>query len=223
MLNDTFTFNSIASSMRPSSMLTPARLCKSLHASVGASARRALATAASSGQPLTIKPSPQEIASARLGQRSIQRALEALTHDGLVVVEDVVDPASIDALNAVMVKDARTLMARGEAGPFNYNLGESNAYCEFGLTSGNLQQSPPFDPAVFAPSIFTNPIATQITNAWLGERPTMSFISSNVAVKAEVGQPVHSDADFDHPTVSLRWTVKKPDARSPSLPWSTSV
>lgn len=105
-------------------MLTPFRLCRTLHAGIGASTRR-LATAASSGQPLTLKPSPQEIASARLSQRSIQRALEALTHDGLVVVEDVVDTASIDALNAVMVKDAHVLMGRGEAGPFNYNLGES--------------------------------------------------------------------------------------------------
>lgn len=187
-------------------MFRSTRVLAPLHA--GVMARRGLATTVlSQSQPVTITPSAQEIAGARLGQRSVQRALEALAGDGLVVVEDVVDHASIDALNEVMVKDAHTLIARGDNGPFNYNLGKHfvprPSCVEPELTVGNLQQSPPFDPAVFAPSIFTNPIATQITNAWLGERPTMSFVSSNVAVKADVGQPVHSDADFDHPSVSL--------------------
>ncbi len=120
----------------------------------------------------------------------MQKSLEALTLNGLVVVENVVDIAAIDKLNARMECDTRVLMARGKDGPFNYNL-------------GNLQQSPPYDPAVFASSIFTNPIAIQLTNAYLGERPTMSFISSNAAVKAETGQPVHSDSDFNHPQVSV--------------------
>jgi hypothetical protein len=140
-------------------------------------------------QPVALRPSASELAASRLNQRTIQEALEALNGDGLVVVENVVETAVINKLNTAMVADARTLMARGSDGPFNYNL-------------GNLQQSPPYNPELFASSIFANPIAIQITNAWLGERPTMSFISSNVAVKADVGQPVHSDADFDHPSVS---------------------
>jgi hypothetical protein len=108
-----------------------------------------------------------------------------------VVIEDVVSHEDIDRLNAVMVRDAHRLMARGKDGPFNYNL-------------GNLQQSPPYDPDVFARNIFVNPIATQVTSAVLGGRPTMSFISANTAVKAEEGQPVHSDADFEHPKVGRR-------------------
>lgn len=143
---------------------------------------------------------------ARLNQRNVERALEALHKDGLVVVEDVVDTASIDRLNARMEADTRTLMARGEDGPFNYNL-------------GNLQQSPPYEAELFAPTIFTNPIAIQLTNAYLGEGPTMSFISSNSAVKAEVGQPVHSDADFMHPQVGRgRSTSSAADFRSHSRP-----
>lgn len=146
--------------------------------------------------PVVLTPSDQEVANCRLSQRSMQTILEAMHADGLVVVQGVVDTTAIDRLNARMVEDTRTLVARGDDGPFNYNL-------------GNLQQSPPNDPDVFSPSIFVNPIATQITNAYLGEKPTMSFISSNAAVKAEVGQPVHSDADFDHPSVSA--TPKVPD------------
>ncbi|BEI80790.1 hypothetical protein CcaverHIS002_0113190 [Cutaneotrichosporon cavernicola] len=157
---------------------------------------RGMATSPQTVAPplVAITPSRQEISAARLDARSIQRALEALSRDGIVVVEDVVDHDAIDALNAVMVKDAATLIARGTHGPFNYNL-------------GNLQQSPPFDSAVFAPNIFVNPIATQITNAFLGERPTMSFLSSNVAVKADQGQPVHSDADFDYPSIPFAAVV----------------
>jgi len=137
---------------------------------------------------VSIKPTASELASARLSQRSIQTALEALHHDGLVVVEDAVDLAAIDKLNAVMERDTRVLMARGKDGPFNYNL-------------GNLQQCPPLDPEVFAGSIFANPLASQLTNAWLGSRPTLSFLSANSAVRGDQSQPVHSDADFDHPSV----------------------
>jgi hypothetical protein len=84
--------------------------------------RRGVAT---SSQPVAITPSAQEVAAGRLEARTVQKSLEALAHDGLVVVEDVVDHAAIDALNAVMVRDAAVLMARGKDGPFNYNLGRA--------------------------------------------------------------------------------------------------
>ncbi|UOH84037.1 hypothetical protein LQV05_000829 [Cryptococcus neoformans] len=169
-----------------------ARSAASLLASSSTSVR-SLATQASS-TITSIRPSGDEIVNMRLSQRSIQAALEALRADGIVVVEDVVNKEAIDKLNSHMEKDTRTLMARGENGPFNYNL-------------GNLQQSPPYDPDLFSPSIFVNPIGIQLTNAYLGERPTMSFISANSAVKAEVGQPVHSDADFSHPNVPFAAVV----------------
>lgn len=132
--------------------------------------------------------SKEEKQSRRLNQRSMQTSLEALHRDGIVIIEDAVNKSTIDALNERMEIDTRILIERGEQGPFNYNL-------------GNLQQSPPFELSTFAPDIFVNPIATQLTSAYLGGRPTLSFISSNAAVKAEQGQPIHCDADFDHPKV----------------------
>ncbi|KAI6773632.1 hypothetical protein HG531_000481 [Fusarium graminearum] len=56
----------------------------------------------------------------------------------------------------------------------------------------------------FKPSIFTNPIATQITAAMMGQRPKWTFCSANSAMATLPGgtpqrQPVHSDADFAHP------------------------
>ena len=151
----------------------------------------------------TIRPSLGEIANRRLRARTLEAALEALHHDGIVVIEEVVDTVDIDRLNESMLKDTKVLVARGKDGPFNYNL-------------GNLQQSPPYEPDVFAQSIFTNSIASQVTRSWLGGTPTMSFISSNVALKADQGQPVHSDADFRHPTVSTLLFPGLRSFRSPS-------
>ena len=156
---------------------------------------RHIGTAAQQAAPIrhphlcTITPSAAEVANMKLSSHNLQAALEAMHHDGMVAVEDVVDLGAIDALNEAMKRDTETLLARGKDGPYNYNL-------------GNLQQSPPYDSELFAPSIFTNSIASQITRSFLGGRPTMSFVSSNVAVKAKEGQPVHSDADFAHPAVS---------------------
>ncbi|PWN87972.1 hypothetical protein FA10DRAFT_288665 [Acaromyces ingoldii] len=142
----------------------------------------------------SIKPDGQEKRHGRLNQRHVQAALEALHRDGIVAVKDVVDGDAIDTLNARMVRDTRILVDRGDEGPFNYNL-------------GNLQQSPPYEVVSFHPSIFFNPIAAQLTSAFLGGRPTLSFISSNAAVRAEHGQPVHCDADFDHPQIPFAAVV----------------
>lgn len=90
-----------------------------------------------------IKPSQAEIESKRLGERNLEVAVRSLHQDGLVVVEDVVPHDHIDRLNVKMVEDARKLQARGEDGPFNYNL-------------GNLQQDPPPWAEYFYPSIFTS-------------------------------------------------------------------
>ncbi|KAF4817933.1 Kanamycin B dioxygenase [Colletotrichum siamense] len=127
-----------------------------------------------------------------LAPRNLELAVRHLHADGLVVVEDVVPHKDLDALNEKMVKDARYLQSLGEKGPFNYNL-------------GNLQQDPPPVAEYFYKSIFTNPIATQITSNVLGPRPKWTFCSANSAMPPLPGaspqrQPVHSDADFDHPS-----------------------
>ena len=54
-------------------------------------------------------------------QRHLEKAVEALHIDGLVVVENAIAHDDLDDLNEKMVADARTLQARGKDGPFNYN------------------------------------------------------------------------------------------------------
>src|SRR4051794_19012589 len=79
----------------------------------------------------------------------------------------------------------------------------------------NIQQDPPLVKKYFEPSIFLNPLATQVTSSVLGPKPRLSFISGNSALPPTPGtepqsQPVHSDADFDHPNSPFALVVNIP-------------
>ncbi|KAI7778756.1 phytanoyl- dioxygenase [Diaporthe eres] len=152
--------------------------------------------------PFVVRPSEAEVRNKSLAPRNLELAVRSLHVDGLVVVEDVVPHKDLDALNEKMVKDARYLQSLGDKGPFNYN-------------QGNLQQDPPPVAEYFYKSIFTNPIATQITSTVLGPRPKWTFCSANSAMPPLPGaspqrQPVHSDADFDHPSHPFALVVNIP-------------
>ncbi|OTA63198.1 hypothetical protein K449DRAFT_368963 [Hypoxylon sp. EC38] len=168
--------------------------------------RRAFASLTNHGRlrntPTVVKPSGLEIQTGFLEARNLEKAVGAMHRDGLVVVEDVISHDSLDHLNKKMVQDARILQDRGEDGPFNYN-------------TGNLQQDAPPVAEYFNPTIFTNPIATQITTAVLGPRPKWTFCSANSAMPPLPGgkparQPVHSDADFRHPDHPFALVVNVP-------------
>jgi ectoine hydroxylase-related dioxygenase (phytanoyl-CoA dioxygenase family) len=65
------------------------------------------------------------------------------------------------------------------------------------------------------PSIFLNPIATQVTTSVLGPKPRLTFMSGNSALPPAPGigpqsQPVHTDADFDHPESPFALVVNVP-------------
>jgi len=100
--------------------------------------------------PQVVRPSPEEIREKKLSERNLEIAVRSVHLDGLVVVEGVVPHEHLDHLNLKMVEDARILQARGEDGPFNYNV-------------GNIQQDAPPYAEYFHPSIFTScvvPLAT---------------------------------------------------------------
>ncbi|KAI0416471.1 hypothetical protein F5X98DRAFT_184314 [Xylaria grammica] len=152
--------------------------------------------------PQVVRPSAKEIKNNRLSERNLEIAVRGVHIDGLVVVEDVVPHQHLDHLNTKMVEDARILQARGEDGPFNYNV-------------GNIQQDAPPYAKYFYPSIFTNPIATQITASVLGPRPKWTFCSGNTAMPPVPGgspqrQPVHADADFAHPEHPFALVINVP-------------
>ncbi|KAI5921438.1 hypothetical protein F4810DRAFT_712476 [Camillea tinctor] len=176
-------------------------LRKGAHITTAFTGARLLSSAAVR-MPRVIRPSTAEIKSSRLNERNLELAVRSMHEDGLVVVEDVVPHEHLDHLNEKMVRDARELQARGEDGPFNYNV-------------GNLQQDAPPWAEYFYPSVFTNRIATQITSSVLGPRPRWTFCSANAAMPALPGaaparQPVHSDADFAHPSHPFALVVNVP-------------
>lgn len=155
-----------------------------------------------SNKPTTVKPTLNEVSAGRLGERHLEKAVRSLHEDGLVVISNLVPHADLDHLNEKMVKDARTLQARGKDMPYNYNV-------------GNIQQDAPPITKYFYESIFLNPIAAQITTAMLGPRPKWTFCSGNTALPPVEGtkpqrQPVHSDADFAHPTHPFALVVNVP-------------
>lgn len=67
----------------------------------------------------------------------------------------------------------------------------------------------------FHSSIFLNPLATQVTTSVLGPRPRLTFMSGNSALPPVSGvtpqsQPVHTDADFDHPESPFALVINVP-------------
>jgi hypothetical protein len=91
--------------------------------------------------PVSIRASQTEALKGRLSPQNLQIAIRNLHHDGLIVVENVIDHSKLDALNEVMVRDAFALQAKKENIPFNYN-------------KGNIQQDAPpirkhFDTQIF--------------------------------------------------------------------------
>ncbi|KZF23021.1 phytanoyl-CoA dioxygenase family protein [Xylona heveae TC161] len=168
-----------------------------------------------SSLPLSVQVSKDELAAGKLSWQNLELATRALHRDGLVVLEDVIGMPELNTLNEKMVKDALELQARNDDSPYNYN-------------KGNIQQDPPLTPPYFSPSIFLNPIATQVTTSVLGPRPRLTFISGNTALPptesaAAKSQPVHSDADFDHPDCPFALVVNVPLVSMNKVNGSTEV
>ncbi|KAG8936386.1 hypothetical protein FRC02_002610 [Tulasnella sp. 418] len=143
----------------------------------------------------SIRASAAEISAGRLTLQHVQKALEALHRDGIVVIENAIKHENINKLNERMVEEAKLLRDRPNS-PFNY-------------VRGNIQQDPPPEPAYFFKDIFVNPFAVQLSNSFLGPRPKMTFCSGNTALHSTERQPVHTDADFDHPKIPFALVINQ--------------
>lgn len=76
-----------------------------------------------SSTPITVAVTPEELAAKKLRWHNLELATRALHRDGLVVLQDVIEHSTLDALNTTMVQNALKLQALGDDGPFNYNKG----------------------------------------------------------------------------------------------------
>lgn len=99
--------------------------------------------------PVSIIPSPAELESKQLSPQNLEKALTALHKDGLVVLENVIPLSQLEALNKIMVADAKILSSRGDDSPFNYH-------------KGNIQQDPPLTDDLFFPDIYLSQSPTML-------------------------------------------------------------
>jgi hypothetical protein len=128
---------------------------------------------------ITIDLSADDRAAGRLSGENLLTAVDALRHDGYVVLNDVVDPAHLDLLHEQMIADLDALQARPDA-PYNWNV-------------GNLQQDPPpFPPYLFG-DVLLNPFVVSVTSAVLGPKVKNVMYGGNTALPSDQRQPVHAD------------------------------
>lgn len=130
---------------------------------------------------------PQELDTKQLCSHNLQAAIEALHRDGLVVLNNAVNPAHLDKLNERMVPEAQVLYSR------------DTTHRNFGPSTGNIQQEPVLEEGYIFGDVIANPFAVQAIECMLGPDPALRFYSANTAFKATGRQPPHIDVHFDFP------------------------
>jgi ectoine hydroxylase-related dioxygenase (phytanoyl-CoA dioxygenase family) len=146
-------------------------------------------------QPSIIRLTEEELATKEIGSRNLQAALEALHDDGLVVLENAVDPDHLDHLNERMVADAEKLKLL------------AGAHVNFSTETRNFQQEPSPEEGYVFDDVIANPWAASILEHMLGPRPKVRLYSANTAFKAEARQPVHLDMPRGYPRTPFAYCV----------------
>lgn len=86
----------------------------------------------------------------------IAEAVTYLHRDGIIVLDNAIDPAHLDALNDVLGPEAEEI-ARNPDHHFN-----------FGKETRNMDQAPPLVPELMFKDVWANPTACSILRAILG-------------------------------------------------------
>lgn len=132
---------------------------------------------------------PEDIRqSGRATPELIGEALTYLHRDGIIVLENAIDPAHLDALVAVLGPEAEEV-AKDPDHHFN-----------FGKETMNMDQAAPLVADLMYQDIWANPIACTILQNVLGPQLLCDYANGNTALGPATGrQPVHSDIDKPHP------------------------
>jgi hypothetical protein len=138
---------------------------------------------------ITIDLTAEDRAAGQLLGDRLGTAVEALRTDGLVLLNDVVDPAHLDVLHERMLADLDAFRARPDA-PYNWN-------------PGNLQQDPPPFPPYLFEDVLLNPYVISVTATVLGPGVKNVMYGGNTALPGDQRQPVHSDVGHLWPIESL--------------------
>ena len=107
-------------------------------------------------------------------------AIEALRRDGIVILEDAIDPDHLAIIRQKCLADVELLLNRKEK-PFNWN-------------PGNLQQDPPPFPPYLFRDVLVNDAVIAVTKGILGPGLKSAFYSGNTSLPSSHRQPVHADS-----------------------------
>ncbi|KJR86097.1 phytanoyl-CoA dioxygenase family protein [Sporothrix schenckii 1099-18] len=143
-------------------------------------------------EPTVVRLSDEERTTGRITLENIGIAVSAMHRDGLVVLENAVNTAHMDAINAILVKDAEE-MAKMDSTHFNGNSVD-------GRPTGNMSQGPPLEPELLFDDIWANVPAAAVLSAVLGPKPHVNYVNGNTALGGfgDARQRVHADLFFNH-------------------------
>ena len=113
---------------------------------------------------------------------TVGAAASILHRDGLVVLENAVDVAHIDALNEVLSAEVPAMIE------------DPDTHWNQGREKGNISHPPPFKEEFMFADIWANPFANAVISALLGPRPRVGYVNGNTALPRTHGrQNVHAD------------------------------
>ncbi|EXJ96086.1 hypothetical protein A1O1_01212 [Capronia coronata CBS 617.96] len=142
-----------------------------------------------------VQISPEERASNTISKQNLEKAVVALSEDGVVVLDGAVSQESLDFLNPRMVEEAKALR-EGPSTWFNYSTKAQNI----------LQHMIP-EPDYLLPDVHANPFATDVCKTMIGPNPVLRYHKANTNFPGESRQPVHSDVHYDHPRACFSLAV----------------
>jgi ectoine hydroxylase-related dioxygenase (phytanoyl-CoA dioxygenase family) len=124
---------------------------------------------------------PEERRSGALTASRLAESVRAVRQDGYVILNDLIDPATLAPIRDRMLGDVAKILSRDDV-PYNFNR-------------GNVQQDPPPFPPYLSREVLCNEIVIAITRTVLGVGLFNGMYSGNTALPhSTVRQPVHADS-----------------------------
>ncbi|KAF2824855.1 hypothetical protein CC86DRAFT_407995 [Ophiobolus disseminans] len=122
-----------------------------------------------------------------LSLATLQLALIQFHKDGIVVLKDVVEHASLDHIRERMMQDLPR------------NLASPHVHYNHGTAHRNVSQTPPLAAEYLHERVWANRLVVNIIEHIIGPKPQLSFVTSNLALPGGQGrQAVHSDYYCEH-------------------------
>ncbi|MEU2954602.1 phytanoyl-CoA dioxygenase family protein [Streptomyces xanthochromogenes] len=110
---------------------------------------------------------------------AVDLAAEAVRRDGVVIVENVVDPSILRRIKTRMTADLEILAPRPHRAE--------------NFAPGHLQQDPPPEPNLLTPEILAHPYVLQVCRAVMSQPLRLTGYSNNTNMAGSRAQAVHVD------------------------------